>query len=363
MKTFTKYQTTLLINWRPVLGLIWMLSMMMPVAVMAQASPDSLKTVNLGSAADFVILAETGISTTGTTAVTGDLGISPYAATAITGFGLIEDPSNTYWISTLVNGKIYAANNATPTPVKMSTAISDMEIAYTDAANRTLPNYSELYTGDLSGQTLTPGLYKWSSAVSTTSAGFTISGNAKNVWIFQVAQDLTIANGAKVTLIGGALASNIFWQVAGKVVLGTSTQMQGVILCKTLISMNTGTSLNGRAMAQTAVTLDGNAVTQPATVTAVKSNSLIPQAFVLYQNYPNPFNPETIISYQIPITGRVSLKIFNVLGNQVAELVNGIQDAGKFNTTFDGSKFSSGIYFYQLKYGSFVSTKKLVLLK
>jgi hypothetical protein len=89
----------------------------------------------------------------------------------------------------------------------------------------------------------------------------------------------------------------------------------------------------------------------------------MPQEFVLFQNYPNPFNPVTIISYQIPVSGKVSLKVFNVLGREVAELVNEVQSAGKFNIIFDGSKFSSGVYFYQLRGGSFVETKKLVLLK
>jgi hypothetical protein len=89
----------------------------------------------------------------------------------------------------------------------------------------------------------------------------------------------------------------------------------------------------------------------------------MPKEFVLFQNYPNPFNPATIISYQIPASGRVSLKVFNVLGVEVAELENGIQNAGRYNIIFDGSKFSSGVYFYQLRAGSFVGTKKLLLLK
>jgi hypothetical protein len=363
MKTYTKYPKTLLFNRGQFSGMILIVFMMMTIVIKPQTSPDSVLPVYLGSASNFVILAETGITTTGATKVTGDMGVSPYAATSITGFGLIEDASNTFWTSSLVNGKVYAANNVSPTPTMMTNAINDMETAYTNAAGRTLPNYSELYSGDLSGKTLTPGLYKWSSAVTVSSAGVTISGNANNIWIFQIAQDLTIANGANVTLSGGALASNIFWQVAGNVSLGTTAAMQGIILCKTLIAINTGATLNGRALAQTAVTLDANTITQPATLTAVKNSSSISREFVLFQNYPNPFNPITIISYQIPVSGKVSLKVFNVLGNEVAELVNGVQSAGKFNIIFDGSKFSSGVYFYQLMDGPFMETKKLVLLK
>ncbi len=363
MKTYTKNLTTVLISWKRFLGAVLTVAIMMPVAVMSQSSSDTVSIVNLGTAGNFVILAKTGISTTGTTQVTGDIGVSPVSATAITGFGPIEDPSDTFWTSSLVTGKIYAADNASPTPTKMTNAINDMQTAYTNAAGRTLPNYTELYSGDVTGQTLTPGLYKWSTGVQVSAGGVTISGSAKDVWIFQIAQNLTIANGAIVALSGGALASNIFWQVAGEVTIGTTAQMKGIILCMTNIAMNTGATLNGRALAQTAVTLDANTVTQPATVTAVNNSSLMPQEFVLFQNYPNPFNPVTIISYQIPVSGKVSLKVFNVLGREVAELVNEVQSAGKFNVIFDGSKFSSGVYFYQLRGGSFVETKKLVLLK
>jgi hypothetical protein len=135
-----------------------------------------------------------------------------------------------------------------------------METAYTDAAGRTSPDYTELYTGDVTGQTLTPGLYKWSTGVLISAGGVTISGSASDVWIFQIAGDLTVANDAIVTLSGGAKASNIFWQVAGQVTLGTTAAMKGIILCQTLIAMNTGAMLDGKALAQAAVTLQGNTV-------------------------------------------------------------------------------------------------------
>jgi len=97
-------------------------------------------------------------------------------------------------------------------------------------------------------------------------------------------------------------------------------------------------------------------------VTKVK-NDLVLQKFALYQNYPNPFNPVTLITYQILSIGKVSLKVFNILGKEIAELVNEVKSPGNFIVLFDGSKFSSGVYFYQLRSGSFVNTKKLVLLK
>jgi hypothetical protein len=241
-----------------------------------------------------------------------------------------------------------------------------MQTAYTNAAGRTLPDYTELYTGDLTGRTLTRGLYKWGTGVLISAAGVTISGSATDVWIFQVAQNLTVANSAIVTLSGGALASNIFWQVAGQTTLGTTAAMKGIILCQTAIAMSTGATLNGRALAQSAVTLQANTVTKPATVTAVE-NGAAPVEFTLFQNYPNPFNPSTIIQYSLEKPVQVSLKVYNLLGNEVATLVNGRQEAGSytvpFNTNRGSVSLSSGVYFYRLEAGSFVSMKKLMLTK
>jgi hypothetical protein len=86
-------------------------------------------------------------------------------------------------------------------------------------------------------------------------------GNSNAVFIFQIAQDLTVGNGAIVTLSGGCNAKNIFWQVGGQATLGTTSDFKGNILSQTLIEMQTGATLNGRALAQTAVTLDANPIT------------------------------------------------------------------------------------------------------
>jgi hypothetical protein len=217
--------------------------------------------VGLGTSGNFVILAKTGVSTTGSTAVVGNIGLSPAAATFITGFGLIMDSTNVFATSSLVTGRVYAADYADPTPADLTTAISDMETAFTDAAGRTLPDFTELGAGDISGQTLVPGLYKWGTGVLITS-GVTLSGGANDVWIFQIAGDLTVSNGAIVTLSGGAQAGNIFWQVAGETTLGTTSDFKGIILCQTLIALNTGAVMNGRALAQTAVTLDASTITE-----------------------------------------------------------------------------------------------------
>ncbi len=363
MKEYTINSISIRRSWRLFFYAILLAAIIFSITAMAQSTPTP---VNLGTAGDFVMLAKTGMPATGTTQITGDIGLSPSAAIFITGFGLIADASGTYSTSSLITGNVFAADYTSPTPTKMTTAVGDMQTAYTDAAGRTLPDYFELYTGDLIGKTLTHGLYKWGTGVIISAGGVIISGTANDVWIFQVAQNLTIDNGAIVTLSGGALASNIFWQVGGQVTLGTTAQMNGIILCQTAIAMSTGATLNGRALAQTAITLDANTVTKPATVTTV-TDEIAPQEFALYQNFPNPFNPSTFIQYKIEEPVNVSLKVYNVLGREVAVLVNDRQNAGShtvlFNTVNGPQNLSSGVYFYRLEAGSFVSTKKFILLQ
>lgn len=449
-------------------GKLLLFLLFLTVGIFPQASP---ATVPLGTSADFVILAETGISTTGTTNITGDIGVSPAAAAAITGFALIADPSNTFSTSSVVTGKVYAANYANPTPAKLTTAIGDMQTAYTNAAGRLLPDYTELHSGILTGRTLTRGLYKWSTDVLITAGGLTISGTAQDIWIFQIAQNLNVGTGANITLTGGAKASNIFWQVAGQVSLGTTASMQGILLCKTKIVISTGASLYGRAMAHTAVTLDANSVTQPvvetlpsivstnpsnnatgvilkqkvsavfngkmdsstfnnasfgiklgnasvagsvsyagltavftplgnllsnSVYTATVTNSVkdsagnqmatnytwsfatgtaVPVAgsdieipgYALEQNFPNPFNPTTRIQYSLEKSTFVLLRVYNLLGNEVATLVSSTQKPGNYSVEFNATEatlhLSSGIYIYRLEAGSFTSTRKLVYMK
>ncbi len=119
-------------------------------------SGSNATSINLGTAGNFAILSKTGISTTGVTSIVGDIGVSPAAATYITGFGLVMDPSNQSSTSSLVTGKVYAADYAVPTPATMTTAVSDMQTAYTDGAGRA-PNATELGAGNIGGMTLAPG--------------------------------------------------------------------------------------------------------------------------------------------------------------------------------------------------------------
>ena len=218
--------------------------------------------VNLGTAGQFAILAKSAVSTTGTTHVTGDLGLSPAASTYFTGFSDTLDATNTYSTSPFVTGRLYAASMASPTPVKLSTAVSDMATAYTDASGRVNATATELAAGELGGLTLKPGFYKWSSAVKASN-DVTLAGGPNDTWILQVAQTLNLASGVHVTLSGGAQAKNITWVVAGAVTLGTGSDLEGVVLGQTGIVLQTGAVMHGRALAQTAVTLDASTVTVP----------------------------------------------------------------------------------------------------
>ncbi|CAE8624936.1 unnamed protein product [Polarella glacialis] len=218
--------------------------------------------VNLGNAGTYAILSKAGISTVPTSAITGDIGVSPIAATAITFFSLTADSANGFATSTQVAGRVHAADYATPTPSDLTKAIGDMEVAYTTAAGRTTPDEVELFGGLLGGKTLGPGLYKFSTSVKILT-DLIISGSRTDTWIFQMSGDLILAANKQVTLVGGALASNIVWQVAGYVEVGVGAHMEGILLTKTAAQFLTGSSLTGRILAQTAVTLQSTTVTQP----------------------------------------------------------------------------------------------------
>ncbi len=218
--------------------------------------------VNLRTAAGFAILAKSGISTVPKSAITGNIGVSPAAATYITGFSLTKHSSNVYATAPQVVGKIYAADFAAPTPSNMTTAIADMQLAFTDAASRA-PSVTELGAGNIGGMTLTAGVYKWGTGLLIPT-DVTLTGSATDVWIFAIAKDLTVSSAKRIHLAGGALAKNVFWQVAGKSTLGTTAHLEGTLLCKTSIALGTGASINGRLLAQTAVMIDGSTVVQPA---------------------------------------------------------------------------------------------------
>jgi hypothetical protein len=171
----------------------------LPDAQISLDSGNSTFLVNLGTAGNFVILAKSGISTVPTSAITGDLGISPAAASYITGFSLTADATNVFSTSPQVTGKVYAADYAPPTSSNLTTAVGDMGLAFTDAAGRA-PDVTELGAGNVGGMTLAPGVYKWSTGLLIPT-DVTLDGGATDVWIFQIAQDLTFGSAAKVLLI------------------------------------------------------------------------------------------------------------------------------------------------------------------
>ncbi len=220
---------------------------------------------DIASVGSFVVLAKTGITNvTGSSITGGALGVSPAAATFITGFDLIADSSNVFSTSASVvaPGKLYASNYSAPTPSNLTTAVLAMQTAYSDAAGRTHPDYLNLGSGNIGGLTLAPGLYTWGTGV-TIPLDVTIAGSATDVWIFQISNDLDLSSAKSVILSGDAQAKNVFWQVAGKVTIHANAHFEGVILCQTGITLQTTASMRGRALAQSLVALDNNAITAP----------------------------------------------------------------------------------------------------
>ena len=228
------------------------------LAAPAMASPAVRAPVNLGSAGTFALLSKTGITNVYASVINGDVGASPITGAAI---GLT--------CGEIAAGILYTVDAAGPLPCSvtaatlLTSAVSDMEAAYTDAAGRVLPDFTELGTGEIGGKTLVPGLYKWGTDVKI-STDVKLAGGPNDVWIFQVAGGIQQASATRVTLVGGALAKNVFWQSAGAVSIGTTAHFEGVLLAKTMVAVKTGASVNGRLLAQTAVTLQKNSVTQPA---------------------------------------------------------------------------------------------------
>ena len=321
-----------------------------------------LEPVNLGSTANFAILAGSLVSNIPTSAVTGDIGLSPATGGNITGFGNLE-----------VTGTIYTVDasgppGSIPAASMLTTAQGDLTIAMGDAAGRSpVPAGTFLNpgSGDIGGLTLVPGLYKFTSGVlvSITGSDVTLSGGPTDVWIFQIASSLTVGNGVHVILAGGAQATNIFWQVGTSATLGTTSVFKGTIMADQSISLGTGASVEGRLLASiAAVTIESSTVTVPELLTATEVEQ-VPTVFSLSQNYPNPFNPATMINYQLPITSQVNLTIINVLGQEVVTLVNDVQNAGSYQIQWDARNYPSGMYIYRLQTGSIVTMKRMQFLK
>lgn len=213
------------------------------------------ETVNLGLAGEFVILSKTGITSVYKSSILGDIGTSPITGAAMT-LSCGEVTGSVFSVDAA--GPACKTTNAT----RLGLAVLDMQTAYNDAAGRSNPDYLNLGAGTIGSITLLPGLYKWSSSVNIPT-DITISGSSTDIFIFQVAGTLKMSSAVRVTLEGGVQAKNIFWVVADAVTFGTTSHFEGNILGQTGINMQTGATINGRMLAQTAVTLQMNTVVEP----------------------------------------------------------------------------------------------------
>lgn len=298
--------------------------------------------VDLGSASNFSILAKTGISTTGTTHIIGNIGASPVAATGITGFGLIADPSNQFSTSSLVDGGVYAADYAPPTPSIMTTSIGDMQAAYTDAAGRA-PDVIDPGAGAIGGLTFVAGVYKFTTPV-TIATDIYLTGSSTAVWIFEIPGTLIVSSAAQVHLSGGAKSENIFWQVAGTTTLGTTSVFYGNILDQTNIALNTGAVLYGKALAQTAVTLQANVVTSSTTGYLGANPPDQGASFA----FPSPANGDTVsIVYQMKSAGMANLRIWNENGDLAASLEEH-RLGGPQKSIIPITSFAPGVYLFRM---------------
>ena len=240
------------------------------VAAACNAVTSAEPTVELLEAGEFVILAKSGISTVPNSTIIGDIGVSPITGTAMTGFSLTLDSLAQFSTSTQVianpddplnhPGHAYAASYGAPISERLTTAVSAMETAYTDAAGRDNTDGARINLGGglLGGvyggpeHPLTPGVYTFGTDVLLTS-NVTFSGSG--AFIIQMTGNLIQAENYHVILANGATATDIFWQVAGTVAVGAGAHMEGIILVKTKADFLTGSSLNGRILTQTACNL------------------------------------------------------------------------------------------------------------
>jgi hypothetical protein len=292
-----------------------------------------LGDVILGDAEDYAILAKSGISTTAGSDITGSIAVSPIAATAITGFSLALDSGGFFSTSPLLpNYQVKAASYGGATAAALTTAVSDMETAYTDAAGRptgttftnagtgddatvqlfnaeygkvcvgsvdgntahrncvntdddptsyvyeNLHPFLNLNLGEIGGLKLAPGVYTFDKQVNISAGDVTFVGDEDDVFIIQTSKGVRQADGENVVLednagilstdvdpattYNGPKPENIFWSVAGSVVVGEGSVMNGVLLVKTKVTIGTLSTVNGRILAQTAVALDEATITQ-----------------------------------------------------------------------------------------------------
>jgi hypothetical protein len=224
--------------------------------------------VNLRSAGNFAILTKTGISSVPASSITGNIAVSPIAATAITGFSLSQAAGEDWSTCTQVTGQAYAPEYSLAVKTALTTAVGDMQTAYGDAFGRDADadieegqTFNELAEGDIGGETLTPGVYTFTTDISINS-DITLDGTSTDVFIIRTSKRLLQAASTNV-ILGDVDPKNVFWQVAGQVEVGASAVMNGIILVKEDALFKTSSTLNGRVLAQTACNLDQSTIVQP----------------------------------------------------------------------------------------------------
>lgn len=237
------------LHWRTISS--WIATVALIGAAAFTMSPATARAVataiNLGAADSFAVLGGQSVTNTGPSVITGDVGVSP--GTSITGLLPIQ-----------VTGAIHQ------TDAVAAQAQTDLTSAYNNAAGQA-SDFTLTSPGDLGGQTLVPGVYTAASSINLTG---TLTLDAQNnpnaVWVFQVGSTLITAPNSNVLLINGAAPCNVYWQVGSSATLDTNTAFVGTIMTLASVGMNTGASLDGRALAQSAgsVTLDTNRITRPS---------------------------------------------------------------------------------------------------
>ena len=253
MKIFNVLTASIYYRYIRLLGVLTMAALLATTPVLAGIQP-----LNLLSLDNFVILAGSTITGIPPVSITGNIGLSPAAGSYVTGF----DGSN-------VVGNLYVVDASGPSgstidAALLTTAKNDLTTAYNDAANRTpVPTGTFLNpgAGNMGGMNLAAGLYKFTGAADITGADLTLTGNATDVWIFQIGTSLNLGSGIKIILAGGAQAANIFWQVGTSATLGTYSVFKGSILADQSISLATGATMDGRALAFSAAVTMGSGVT------------------------------------------------------------------------------------------------------
>jgi hypothetical protein len=211
--------------------------------------------VPLLTAGNYRILSEAGISNASGATVTGNIAVSPISHTAITGFTYTPNLGGAHGSAAEVSGNVDSPDNAAPTPANLTQAITDMQAAYTFAQGLVVPApVVGLGGGTLNGQTLVPGIYKWSTPVDITGP-ITIHGGPLDSIVMQISGTLNLEAGIAVNLTGGILPQNVFWAITGAVTLKTASTFRGVILAATSIATQATTTVHGALYAQTAITL------------------------------------------------------------------------------------------------------------